>query len=527
MRHTRRYKIICIFLCAALLCGCSAESGADVQPSPTDGDAAPVISGSQTGSGDGRFTLNYDAGSSLNPVRATNVYNDAIMDLVYEGLFALDAQFEAQPVLCESWTTGDGVHWTFTLKSGVKCHDGTSLTAADVVYSINLASNTARYGARFDGLAGVSAGGALEVDVTLRAANYSLPALLDIPIVKEGTGGDARPAGTGPYVIRESGETLYLEAFAGHRSYETLPVRILYLEEQTQEQLAEAFAGETIDFMPYDPTGTVEMHIRRDCDVRYYDTARLQYIGFNMSDPMMSDAKVRRAISCAVDRAYILETIFENHARSAPLVLSAALTCYDTVWEEGVGYSIQQLSTILAELGLEDSDTDGWLEYPAGSGMADWTLTFLVNEENRFKTASAQRIAYSLRSIGVNVDLQILPWEDYVEALESGSFDMYYGEVQLAPDFDLSPLLGEAGSLNYGGISDTQYDTLIAAFLAAPDTAAKKTAAAALCAYILENTPIVPVVYKMGAVYSHRGAVSPFTPTQSNLFGDIAAWQMG
>lgn len=45
------------------------------------------------------------------------------------------------------------------------------------------------------------------------------------------------------------------------------------------------------------------------------------------------------------------------------------------------------------------------------------------------------------------------PYDTYVSMLQSGSFDAYYGETQLTPDFDLRPLLSPQGGLNYGSYS--------------------------------------------------------------------------
>ena len=52
------------------------------------------------------------------------------------------------------------------------------------------------------------------------------------------------------------------------------------------------------------------------------------------------------------------------------------------------------------------------------------------------------------------VTVEELPWEEYLAALESGEFDLYFGEVRLTANWDLSDLVGTGGAMNYGGVID-------------------------------------------------------------------------
>lgn len=72
-------------------------------------------------------------------------------------------------------------------------------------------------------------------------------------------------------------------------------------------------------------------------------------------------------------------------------------------------------------------------------------------------------------SLGVTVTVRELSWTEYQNALTNGDYDMYYAEVKLGADFDLTSILTEDGSLNYGKIKDENYATYINAFLAADE----------------------------------------------------------
>ena len=75
------------------------------------------------------FTLAFYPEYTLHPARAANRANLTLGSLLYEGLFSVDASFQAQPLLCSGYTVSeDGLTWTFTLREGITFSDGTPLT---------------------------------------------------------------------------------------------------------------------------------------------------------------------------------------------------------------------------------------------------------------------------------------------------------------------------------------------------------------------------------------------------------------
>lgn len=211
----KRHQIIPLFL--ALILTLSACAGGPV----------PDSSGSASASGDISqaedpppravpFTLAVYPEFSLHPTMAANRANLTLAPLLYEGLFALDGSFQAQPVLCKSYTVSeDKLVWTFTLQPGVTFSDGTPLTGQAAAEALELArSPQGRYAQRLAGVASVTASeeNPNQVTVTLNRPDGSLPLLLDIPIA---LGGGDRPAGTGPYVLSGEGSALSLTARSG------------------------------------------------------------------------------------------------------------------------------------------------------------------------------------------------------------------------------------------------------------------------------------------------------------------------
>ena len=147
----------------------------------------------------------------------------------------------------------------------------------------------------------------------------------------------------------------------------------------------------------------------------------------------------------------------------------------------------------------------------------------MVNNENMSKAAAAQRIAYQLEAVGLAVNLVQMSFEDYTAALANGAFDLYLAETALTADFDLAPLLGSAGALNYGRWWAEGADGLLWAMqAAAPEE--KAAAAENLFALLNEQAPIVPIAFKNGSVLTQWGQVSGLSPVRGNVFYQMEAW---
>lgn len=192
-------NILAALLTAALCLGLAACGPApEPEPTPTP---TPSVSPSPEAA---EFALACYPEAGFHPITGSNRTNLALGGLLYEGLFALDGQFQPQEALCASSSvSADGLQWSFIPRSGVTFSDGSPLTAAAIAASLNLARISPLYSARFAGVTDIAAANGM-VTVTLSRANGALPALLDIPIVKE-TGGV--PLGTGPYVLAGTGRT--------------------------------------------------------------------------------------------------------------------------------------------------------------------------------------------------------------------------------------------------------------------------------------------------------------------------------
>lgn len=516
--------LFCAAILTGLLGGCSLfklpEPEGAAEPTPTPSPSSVSPEGSL--SGDSIFSINYSSLYGLNPINDLKRVNQLASALVYEGLFAYDENFDYYPVLCESFSTEDGTYYTFKIKSGITFHDGTPLTADDIAYSLNQARRSSLYAGRFSDIYGVTAVDSGTLAVSLLRPNKLFPVLLDVPIIKEGTADEENPPGTGPYMLIKEQDSSLLKAYEGWRSYDSLPLKRIYLQEYGADSLVGAYEEGYIDLVISDPNDASALAFSGNSEARYYNTTYMQYLGFNMNGGFFSDPDMRRALTYLIDRTYIAQTLMSGGGAESfvPTVVKSEASA---AVASQFSYSPKKTKEILDAAGVSDYDKDGWVEYLSGNVPVEFTVRFIANKDNPAKLAAAESIAQAMRGLGINVDFHELSWEDYLSALEYGNFDMYYAEVKLTADFDLSELLFRNGSLNYGGINDNAYEILLSAYLSADDSL-RETAAEALYNDIANTAPIVPVVFRRQAMLTKRGIVSGAQPSASGVFNDIASW---
>lgn len=451
-----------------------------------------------------RFALPYMPGSSLDPITCADGMQQAAASLIYEGLFRLDGSLEPQLGLCISYTHDEAAsRYTFTLRPGVLFSDGTALTGRDVKASLDRARESDRYRSRLSGVASISAKEDT-VTVALRSPNTGLPSLLDVPIVKSGTQNAVVPTGTGPYFYVEEETGAYLIANQSWWRGEGQPVdRIALVEAPDPDAMLYRFSSHEVQLITADLTGTLSVSTTGSVDSLDAETTLLQYVGCNTSRSPLDSPSLRRALSAGIDRGNIAGAFLSGHAAAAAFPVSPASSLYPADLEEA--YSLDGFSAALTASGY----------------VPERPLTLLVNGENGFKRAIADRLAELWTQGGVPVEVRVLPWEEYTSALAAGDFDLYYGETRLSADWDLSSLLDPVGALNYGHWSDPETSRLLAEFAGAED---REDAMRALCAHLKSQMPLLPVCFKSTSVLTQAGVAEGMSPTAAEPFYGLGSW---
>ena len=568
----KKWKKRALAALLAALCVLSAACGAE-----EEGEQEPV---DDVQVSDAYFGLAWYQNGTLNPVLDNTDINRVLCEALYEGLFEVTNSFTAENVLCESYE-GDGTTFTFTLLEGVTFWSGAPLTADDVVASLQAAqtNESSPYYNRLTEVSSIQAVGDRTVRIVLTSPNINFPRLLDIPIYREGSADSGSFAdGTGPYRPVEGDNGWTLEANENWHGGFLGSIRHITLVSLTRADAAlSSFQTGDVSLMRAARIDPDPPNVGGSVDTVQTAGASLHYLGFNYDNSLLANAGVRRALSAALDRTSLCETQLQTFADPAVLpvnpqpsesglsinlsadpngaaqLLREALQAGDSetgsgdestsgggYYDEETGEYIEPdtsdegyydeetgeyIEPDTADEGYYDEETGEYIEpdsssTPAVGADAETVLSIrlLVNSDNAFKAAAADQIAASWNALdGVQVTVVKQPYETFLSMLQSGDFDVYYGETQLTADFDLRPLLSENGSLNYGGYAS---ETMSAAI------AAQRSGGSMVDFYqtFLSEMPIVPVAFECGQIIIRKGLIDNYQPAPYNAFAALETW---
>ncbi len=253
--------------------------------------------------------------------------------MLFDGLVDHDANFQFTPALASSWEQPDPLTYVFHLRSGVRFHDGRPLTARDVVWtfdSILKGAVISPKAAAYASVESVEARDALTVVFHLKHADNFLLSNLStgaMGIVPEGSGREfwKHPVGTGPFrfVSQQIDQDVVIER--NPLSWSAVPklerVRFAVVPDAITESLElEKGSGDVaVNSLPMDSLPVLAA--RPDLRIEETGGTEIQYLAFNLRDPLLKDVRVRQAIACAIDRDLIITTLMRGHAQPAVSLL--------------------------------------------------------------------------------------------------------------------------------------------------------------------------------------------------------------
>lgn len=518
------FLLLALFMLIGMLAGCGEEKSAEPEQSPEASDDGDTTEETKASYVDDVFTLNCSKEYSFNPMTASNVSNILVTQLMYEELVTVDTAFNWQPNIVTECKSDDGTCWYFTVDTTRKFSDGTAVTAYDAAYSVQRAMRSPQFSARLSSVIGCSATSDSVFVINIYGANTRFPVLLNIPLIKDGTAGNAIPLGSGPYVLNE--ELTELTANEYYKNGASLPIDKIYLTELNEiEDKISAFEDGRLDLVTNDPTAFTNLGYGSANEKRAFSTTNMHYIGFNISGKYFSNTLFRKAMTYIIDRESIVTDIMNGMATAATLPFHPASDYYNENFSEIISFSASKCESILDEAEVQDYDDDGFREIMVTGIPVETEIDFIVCTDSTYKIQAARAITANMQDLGLKVTLRELGWDDYKAALTAGEYDMYYAETRLTADFNLKNLLLPGGTLNYGGIDDEKLTEYISAYMSSTDEDRQKNADY-LFKYLTDTAPIVTICFEKQQVVTHSGIVTGMKPTQYNVFNGIDGWEI-
>jgi len=273
------------------------------------------------------------APAALDPHHeGSSIVNIRHFSLIYDTLVRILPDASLEPQLATEWSTEDGITWVFQLREGVILHDGSTMTADDVVFSINRVlagefpgsaqSQMAPY------IASVEATGDMEVTFTATAIDPNLAIRLagtQAAIVPqaavEAAGYEAfqwSPIGSGPYKVKEyiEGDRLVLEAHADYWMGipEVSEVTFRYIPEDAT-RVAALQSGDVDFITTIQPDLVDEVDNTEGVNVDAANVLNFMQVLFNTNVAPLDNVHVRRAMSLAIDRQVLVNELWSGRTR--------------------------------------------------------------------------------------------------------------------------------------------------------------------------------------------------------------------
>lgn len=490
-------RIVAILLCAVLLlAGCGAEK----QPYRPTGNGLTVDDITMpTGPAvtEQEMSLAYYPGRSLDPYRCSDYTNRVLFGLVYQGLFAVDASYQAWPILCEQYRVSQDLRtYTFYLAKAT-FSDGSALTAADVAASLRHAMKSDVYQGRFGNVESVEAADGTVV-VQLKVPYGELPLLLDVPIVKQDQVGSARPIGTGPYVYEEGDKGTCLRRRTDWWCSANLQVtsqRIDLVKVESPAQLRDAFEFDDLGLACADPGSESYVDFHSDYELWDCENNIFLYLACNKKSPVLKNQDIRAALTFAIDRDRIVESYYRGFAYSAVLPASPQSPYYSTSLANKQGYDPERLTKAVTAAALESNE-----------------IVLLVNTDDGIRLRAARAIADMLENCGLKVKMSELDGEKYRQALADGNFDLYLGQTKLSANMDLSAFFATGGNLDFGNMGNKATYTLCL------ESLANRGNYYTLHQKVLEDGMLCPILFRSYAIFVQRGMFTELHPARDNVF---------
>lgn len=363
--------------------------------------------------------------TSLDPHFITDIPSaNIIHGKVYETLIAFDKDRNFQPLLAKSWEQVDDTTWTFELNEGIKFHDGTDFNAEAVKTTFDRLFDPATGSPQKDKLSMITeviVNDTYSVSMKL-ASPYA--GLLSILASNEGSiispkaiaeNGDklkTAPVGTGPFVFKSwtSGQSIELETnqdyWGNVPAFNKLTFKIVP-EDATRIAMVENGEAHISDQIPVTDLARIES----SDSISLYRTEGLavEYIGFNVQDPFLSDVKVRQAISYAVDRESIISGIYENVGTLANSAMSPMVIGYSEN-VKGYDYNLGEAKKLLAEAGVKEG-----------------TTVKILTSDRKERINMAEVIQSQLKGIGLKAEIQVMEYGAYIQEISNKQHQMFIG----------------------------------------------------------------------------------------------------
>ncbi len=440
---------------------------------------------------------------SLDPNQQTEAVTDSVLFNVYEPLVGFDENLRVQTLLAQSWEHPSPERWHFTLRPGVRFHDGSPLDAAAVRDALLALRGSPREAA--DALSHVTdvvATSDHEVEIVTREPRALLGSLASLYITRPSPGAPGGFVGTGPYrlVAGRGHDDVVLGRWSGYWGGPPAVREARYRAHTDPRRRLEAVASGEAD-IAYAIPADLARAARPGMRIVHHPGLAVYYVGVDVrplpGNPLR-DVRVRRALNLAIDRPPIIRELLLGAGDVATQPVAPAIFGYDPGLPPPA-HDVEKARALLAEAG-----------HPHGLRTA---LVFATA-----RRAFAERLRTDLARIGVDLLLEEVASGGEVYAMaDSGAAPLFLvgwncttGEASEFFEYCLHTAAPGYGRGNYGHYSNPEIDRIAESNSAILDQRERQVVLQRAAQIAMTDLPILPL-WVQDDLYAVRDGVT-FTP---------------
>lgn len=261
------------------------------------------------------------------------------------------------------------------------------------------------------------------------------------------------------------------------------------------EQTARTIALENgeVDVIPsVAPVDIARVQENANLQHEFRNSPSIEFMGFNFEREPFNNKLVRQAIAHAIDRQALVDVAQEGYAEVVDTVVGKAVPGYDDT-VKGYEYDVEKAKSLLAEAG-----------YPDG-------FSTTITSSGEIRSQEAQIIQSNLAEIGINIEIELMEWGAYLEALNNNQMDMYilgWSNTTLDPAVSLYPLFH---SRNWGPTGNRMHykneevDALLDEMMRESDNDKRLELSSQIQHKVMEDAPWVPLLTKQTCIAYAKG----------------------
>lgn len=453
----------------------------------------------------------------LNPLVPVERETMSLTALIYEGLVQMDDQFIPQPCLAEKWSvSNNGATWTFTLRNGVTFHDGTPLSANDVVATVNeilrlssdeTSTNKGAWSSLKYFISGISAPDPNTVVIKTQRKCFGFLYAMNFPILPAAQVQADTPSGTGPYVLEQfqPQDSLILSANTAWWGGNVKISELNIIFHADNRKLISSFEYNRVDAIITRALNAAQYQSGTSSLNLSFRTRQLETLLINNSSKNLQDLNIRLAIRYALDIDSISSTLYMGMAQRTNTPLPSGTWMYQ---DQGQAFRPDKSKSdkLLQDAGWTDSDHDGILDKIIDGKKVNLSLRFYVYEEinSSVRINAANMMADMLRSVGMDIRLEVMSYSLVQERLKAGNYDLCMASYNMdfTPDPGFMLISGNVG--NFERYKSDEMDALFKELRATLNRDEYKQKLYQIQTLFEKDCPFICLYYRSGAILTRR-----------------------